>query len=272
MSLSFSVITQRIRGKCVNKKLSLLLVLIVAVVFAGAGYYMGTRDDVVSVTAVSEDGMNTQASLEAEMMSESMRFIEVVGKISPEKYKDIKQKMGNYGTMTSGEKVEWMNDIAGLTAVLLVDRIPYASDDALNAFAAAVKEQAEGYLVKDPSGQQCFNNFFPGLKKFPQNKSQFIYNEADIRMLKTVNLILTSSLENRNTGDVPADEAYQVLGNIYQKLTEKYGDKTELLTNLNEGAKDPVTTCHLVGDFYDYFMQEPNKAASAEALRLILSQ
>ncbi|RUT65105.1 hypothetical protein CKG00_00825 [Morganella morganii] len=255
-----------------NKKLSLLLVLIIAVVFAGAGYYMGTRDNVFSVTAVSEDGMTTQKSLETEMMSESMQFIEVVGKISPEKYKDIKQKLGNYDTMTREQKLAWMNEIAGLTAVLLVDRISYASDDALNAFAAAVKEQAEGYLVKDPSGQQCFNNFFPGLNKFPQNKSQFTYNEADIRMLKTVNLILISSLEDRNTSEVPAKEAYQVLGNIYQKLTDKYGDKVELLTNLNEGAKDPVTTCHLVGDFYDYFMQEPNKVASAEALRLILSQ
>lgn len=63
--------------------------------------------------------------------------------------------------MTREQKVAWMNDIARMTAVLLIDRIPYASDDALNAFARAVKEQAEGYLVKDPSGQQCFNNFFP---------------------------------------------------------------------------------------------------------------
>ncbi|MBW5405725.1 hypothetical protein ACISK3_11385 [Morganella morganii] len=255
-----------------NKKLSLLLVLIVAVVFAGVGYYMGTQDNVFSVTAVSKDGITTPKSLEAEMMSESMQFIEVVGKISPEKYKDIKKKIGNYDTMTREQKAAWMNEIAGLTAVLLIDRIPYASDDSLNAFAAAVKEQAEGYLVKDPSGQQCFNNFFPALNKFPQNKSQFIYNEADIRMLKTVNLILTSSLEDRNTSEVPEQEAYQVLGNIYQKLTAKYGDKVELLTNLNEGAKDPVTTCLIVGDFYEYFTQEPNKAATAEALRLILSQ
>lgn len=255
-----------------NKKLSLLLVLIVAVVFAGAGYYMGTQDNVLSVTAVSKDGVTTPKSLEAGMMSESMRFIEVVGKISPEKYKDIKKKIGNYDTMTREQKVAWMNEIAGLTAVLLIDRIPYASDDSLNAFAAAVKEQAEGYLVKDPSGQQCFNNFFPALNKFPQNKSQFTYNEADIRMLKTVNLILTSSLEDRNTSEVSEQAAYQVLGNIYQKLTEKYGDKVELLTNLNEGAKDPVTTCLIVGDFYEYFTQEPNKAATAEALRLILSQ
>lgn len=65
-----------------NKKLSLLLVLIVAVVFAGAGYYMGKRDNVFSVTAVSKDGAATQKSLEAEMMSESMQFVEVVGKIS----------------------------------------------------------------------------------------------------------------------------------------------------------------------------------------------
>lgn len=255
-----------------NKKLSLLLVLIVAVVFAGAGYYMGAQDNDISVTAVSKDGIKTQKSLEAEMMSESLRFIEVVGRISPEKYKDMKNKIGNYDAMTREQKAAWMNDIAGMTAVLLIDRIPYASDDALNAFAAAVKDQAEGYLVKDPSGQQCFNNFFPALNKFPQNKSEFTYNDADIRMLKTVNLILTSSLEDRNTGNVPEKEAYQVLGNIYQKLTDKYGDKVELLTDLNEGAKDPVTTCLIVGDFYDLFTKEPNKAATAEALRLILSQ
>lgn len=255
-----------------NKKLSLLLVLIVAVVFAGAGYYMGSRDNDFSVTAVSQDRMTTPKSLEAEMMSESMQFIEVVGKISPEKYKDLKSQIGNYSTMTREQKVAWMNDITGMTAVLLIDRIPYASDDALNAFAAAVKDQAEGYLVKDPSGQQCFNNFFPALNKFPQNKAQFTYNEADIRMLKTVNLILTSSLEDRNTGNVPAQEAYKVLGDIYAKLSEKYGDKVMLLSDLNKGAEDPVTTCLIVGDFYDLFTKEPNKAAAAEALRLILSQ
>ncbi|HGH5988877.1 hypothetical protein Q4R86_07425 [Morganella morganii] len=255
-----------------NKKLSLLLVLIVAVVFAGAGYYMGSRDNDFSVTAVSQDRMTTPKSLEAEMMSESMQFIEVVGKISPEKYKDLKSQIGNYSTMTREQKVAWMNDITGMTAVLLIDRIPYASDDALNAFAAAVKDQAEGYLVKDPSGQQCFNNFFPALNKFPQNKAQFTYNEADIRMLKTVNMILTSSLEDRNTGNVPAQEAYKVLGDVYAKLSEKYGDKVMLLSDLNKGAEDPVTTCLIVGDFYDLFTKEPNKAAAAEALRLILSQ
>lgn len=255
-----------------NKKLSLLLVLIVAVVFAGAGYYMGTRDNDFSVTAVSKDGMTTQKSLEAEMMSESMQFVEVVGKISPEKYKSLKNNIRNFDTMTRGQKVAWMNDITGMTAVLLIDRIPYASDDALNTFSAAVKEQAEGYLVKDPSGQQCFNNFFPALNKFPQNKAEFTYNEADIRMLKTVNLILTSSLEDRNTGNVPAQEAYKVLGDVYQKLSEKYGDKVMLLSDLNKGAEDPVTTCLIVGDFYDLFTKEPNKAATAEALRLILSQ
>ncbi|GEM_PF-6993206 len=255
-----------------NKKLSILLVIIVAVVFAGAGYYMGTRDSDFSVTAVSQDRMTTPKSLEAEMMSESMQFIEVVGKISPEKYKDLKSQIGNYSTMTREQKVAWMNDITGMTAVLLIDRIPYASDDALNAFAAAVKDQAEGYLVKDPSGQQCFNNFFPALNKFPQNKAGVIYNEADIRMLKTVNLILTSSLENRNTGHVPAQEAYRVLENVYRKVSAKYGDKVALLSDLNKGAEDPVITCRIVGDFYEYFTQEPDKAAAAEALRMILSQ
>ena len=43
--------------------------------------------------------------------------------------------------MTREQKVAWMNDIAGMTAVLLIDRIPYASDDALNAFAGAVKSR-----------------------------------------------------------------------------------------------------------------------------------
>lgn len=43
--------------------------------------------------------------------------------------------------MTREQKVAWMNDIAGMTAVLLIDRIPYASDDALNAFARAVKSR-----------------------------------------------------------------------------------------------------------------------------------
>lgn len=91
-------------------------------------------------------------------------------------------------------------------------------------------------------------------------------------MLKTVNLILTSSLEDRNTGNISAQEAYKVLGDVYQKLSEKYGDKVMLLSDLNKGAEDPVTTCLIVGDFYDLFTKEPNKAATAEALRLILSQ
>ena len=56
------------------------------------------------------------------------------------------------------------------------------------------------------------------------------------------------------------------LGDVYKR------QKVMLLSDLNKGAEDPVTTCLIVGDFYDLFTKEPNKAATAEALRLILSQ
>ena len=93
-------------------------------VFAGAGYYMGKRDNVfLSPPSVKTGAGNTKIT-EAEMMSESMQFVEVVGKISPEKYKGLKSNIRNYDTMTREQKVAWMNDIAGMTAVLLIDRIP----------------------------------------------------------------------------------------------------------------------------------------------------
>lgn len=255
-----------------GKLIKLVLMLIVAAAFTGAGYYMGTSETKPPVLreALSSTG-KTPVNVEKRMIAESFLFLESLRKISPEKYKEIKREMGDYDSMTYEQKLAWVNKITELTAVLLIDRVPYASDAALNDFAVVVKEQADGYLIKDPSGQLCFNNFFPGLNKFPQDKLAVSYNEADIRMLKTVNLILTSSLENRNNHSVSEHDAWQILGSVSQKLSEKYGDQVNLLSNPEEGAKDPAMTCRIVGDFYELFTQEPDKAASAEALRQILS-
>lgn len=256
-----------------GKVIKLVLMLIVAAVFTGAGYYMGTSETKPPVLreALSSSAEKTPVTIEKKMIAESFLFLESLRKISPEKYKEIKREMGDYDSMTYEQKLAWVNKITELTAVLLIDRVPYASDEALNAFAVAVKEQADGYLIKDPSGKLCFNNFFPGLNKFPQDKLAVSYNEADIRMLKTVNLILTSSTENRNSHSVSEHDAWQVLGSVSQKLSEKYGDQVNLLSNPEEGAKKPAMTCRIVGDFYELFTQVPDKAASAEALRQILS-
>ena len=45
-----------------------------------------------------------------------------------------------------------------------------------------------------------------------------------------------------------------------------------LLSDLNKGAEDPGHHLSDCRRFYDLFTKEPNKAATAEALRLILSQ
>lgn len=255
-----------------------VIVVIIFIAFAFGFYWLGKDDNTLSTQTdagipstslampLGVDQTETMAELEKQMP-----VIATIKKISPQTYVNIEQSARDYDPLNEQLTRQVFDQVVGSVMSLVIERIPYASDESVINFTRKINDYLNVLLEVEPTGQTCFYSLFPSLREsaaiIPPQKSQAV----QLKQLEATNALLISSEENVKQPMLSRAEQMAILTSLQQKLVEQYGNKALILGNLAQAKLQPAVTCRITISFYDEILSMPDNKQKAAFLRTLFS-
>ncbi len=236
---------------------SALYVIIMLVIFAIGLYFL----------ANNKSPQGHMSDLE-----QQLPIISTIKKISPETYQNLEQLMAQYTSVGESERRQLFDKVVGSVMKVVGERMPYASDKAVIHFANSVNNYLAALLKEDPSGRSCFNNLFPHLRDSTLIVSPQESQDILIKQLDAIDKLLISSEDSQMQYELSEFEVTELLKKVHSQLQQQYGDKIELLNDLNSAKNQAADICNMTMSFYQDILAIPDQQEKASLLRQLFSQ
>ncbi|WP_265498136.1 topoisomerase IV [Providencia rustigianii] len=239
--------------------------LVISIIFIGfaLGFYWLSKDNNVLSTE-SNSAIHSEAIAQVE---KELPILVTIKKISPVTYQNFESLMSQYDPANEELRRQLLDLIISQSMKLVVERMPYASDETVVNFTAKVNDNLKALLAEDPTGKVCFNALFPQLRDsadiIPPQKSQNVL----LKQISAINALLISGEAGVKQPVLSKAEYQQILSDLRTHLVTKYGNDVSILTNLEAGKKSPATVCQISISLYDEALGIPDNAKKAALLR-----
>nr|ELR5042208.1 topoisomerase IV [Providencia stuartii]ELR5083308.1 topoisomerase IV [Providencia stuartii] len=261
-----------------NSRKTALVVVVIFIAFAIGFYWLGKDDNTLSTQTnaeVQEDVLTAPLSVsQVEALSkleEQMPVIETIKKMSPVAYQSLEQIVREYDPSNELLTRQMFDQVVASVMKLVIERMPYATDDSVINFTHKVNDYLKVLLEADPTGQTCFYSLFPYLRDsaavIPPQKSHAML----LKQLAATNDLLISSESNIKQPTLTTEEQMAILTSLQEKLAAQYGKETQLLANLEQAKQKPALTCRISISFYDHILAMPDNKQKAAFLRTLFS-
>ncbi|MGG4663861.1 topoisomerase IV [Providencia vermicola] len=243
-----------------------LIVSIIFIAFAVGFYWLSKDNNVLSTD--NNTAIHSEALAQAE---KELPIIATVKKISPETYQSFEHLITQYDPENEDIRRQLFDQVVGSVMKLVLERMEYASDDAVINFTSKVNDYLKVLLEEDPTGKTCFYSLFPHLREtaeiIPPKKSQAVL----LKQIQATNELLISSEAGKTQALMSPTEYTQTLGQLAAGLSAKYGADAAILGNLEAGKKSPALACQISISFYDEILAIPDNGKKAALLRSLFS-
>lgn len=243
-----------------------LIVIIIFIAFAFGFYWISKDNNVLSTE--NNIAIHSKALVQVE---KELPIIATVKKISPETYQGFEHLITQYDPDNEDLRRQLFDQVVGSVMKLVLERMPYASDESVINFTSKVNDYLKVLLEEDPSGKTCFYSLFPHMREtaeiIPPQKSQAVL----LKQIQATNELLISSEAGVKQILMPKAEYSNTLATLRTGLTEKYGNKVSILGNLKAGQKSPDMACNISISFYDEILAMPDNDKKASLLRTLFS-
>lgn len=243
-----------------------LIVSIIFIAFAVGFYWLSKDNNVLSTE--NNTAIHSEALAQAE---KELPIIATVKKISPETYQSFEHLITQYDPENEDIRRQLFDQVVGGVMKLVVERMEYASDDAVINFTSKVNDYLKVLLEEDPTGKTCFYSLFPHLREtaeiIPPKKSQAVL----LKQIQATNELLISSEAGKTQALMSPTEYTEILAQLASGLSAKYGADAAILGNLSAGKKSPALACQVSISFYDEILAIPDNGKKAALLRSLFS-
>ena len=243
-----------------------LIVSIIFIAFAFGFYWLSKDNDTLSI--------NNDAYIHSEALAQvekELPIIATIKKVSPETYKSFEHLIVQYDANNDDLRRQLFDQVVGSAMKLVLERMPYASNEAVINFTTRVNNYLKVLLDEEPSGQTCFYSLFPHMKNtadiIPPQKSQ----SELLKQIQATNELLISSEGDTQQVLLSKMEYDETLKKLGLELSAKYGADVSLLGNLAAAKKTPALACRISISFYDDILAMPDDNQKAAFLRTLFS-
>lgn len=239
-----------------------LVVSIIFIIFALGFYWLSKDNNVLSTESNSEIHSEAIAQVEKELP-----ILVTIKKLSPMTYQNFEHLMSQYDPANEDLRRQLLDQVVSQSMKLVVERMPYASDETVINFTAKVNDNIKSLLEQDPSGKMCYDALFPQLRDsadiIPPQKSQDVL----LKQVSAINALLISSEAGKEHAPLSPEKYQQMMGALRAELTAKYGNDVSMLVDVNAGKKSPATVCQISISLYDSALSIPDTQTKAVLLR-----
>ena len=259
-----------IKGRAIlntnSSRKTALVVIVIFIAFAFGFYWISKDNNVLSTENNTAIHSKALAQVEKELP-----IIATVKKLSPETYRGFEHLITQYEPENEDLRRQLFDQVVGSVMKLVLERMPYASDESVINFTTKVNDYLKVLLEEDPSGKTCFYSLFPHMRDtaeiIPPQKSQVVL----LKQIQATNELLISSEAGVKQILMPKAEYNSALSILRAGLTEKYGNKVSILSDLKAGQKSPDLACKISINFYDEILAMPDNDKKAALLRSLFS-
>ena len=265
--------------KTTSSRKAAFIVVIIFIAFALVFYWLGKDDNTLSVQTDSE----TQLIVSPELLGSSqielllnlekdLPILATIKKLSPETYQSIDKIITENDPTNEQLARRLFDEVMGNTMKLVLERIPYASDESVVNYTVNMKNYLSILLETDPSGKTCFYSLYPHLRD-PASivPSQKMQTEL-IKQLNAINHLLVSSEDNMSQPMLSFGQQDAILERINGELTNSYGDKMLILDDVHKARHQKALTCRIMINFYDLALGISDNQQKAAFLRTLFGR
>lgn len=239
-----------------------VVVSIIFIIFALGFYWLSKDNNVLSTESNSEIHSEAIAQVEKELP-----ILVTIKKLSPVTYQSFEPLMSQYDPANEDLRRQLLDQVVSQSMKLVVERMPYASDETVINFVAKVNDNIKSLLEQDPSGKMCYDALFPQLRDpadvIPPQKSQDVL----LKQVSAIDALLISSEASEKRASLSEEEYQALMDSLRIKLTEKYGNDVTMLIDVKAGKKSPATVCQISISLYDSALNIPDNQKKAALLR-----
>lgn len=244
-----------------SRKIAVVVSIIFIIVALGF-YWLSKDNNVLSTESNSEIHSEAIAQVEKELP-----ILVTIKELSPVTYQSFEPLMSQYDPANEDLRRQLLDQVVSQSMKLVVERMPYASDETVINFAAKVNDNIKSLLEQDPSGKMCYDALFPQLRDpsnvIPPQKSQDVL----LKQVGAINALLISSEAGKKYMPLSQDEYQQIMETLRIELMGKYGNDVTMLINIDEGKKNPAKVCEITISLYDSTLNIADTQKKAGLLR-----
>ncbi|EKT55983.1 hypothetical protein [Providencia sneebia] len=255
-----------------------IVVVLIFIAFALVFSWLGKDNNSLSVQTesdatpiVSIDPLTPAQAKILANLEKKLPILITIKQISPETFQSIELAIHTYDPSNEKLTRQMYDQITGSSMKLVLERMPYASDDAVINFTLKMNEYLSNLLESDPSGKSCFYSLFPDLRDSTDMTLPEKNSENLVERLDATNELLISSESGIQQSILPIEEQTAILKDIQQKVIKEYGNSVLLLGDLDKAKLQPALTCQTMIYFYGQALEIPDNQQKAAFLRTLFS-